>query len=77
MDKSEDEPKLFGDSMTADTMVSGPRDHSVNGDTCANVIKDRASNWIEGVPAISKNHQHIMSASQRLMANKKPGSWLA
>ena len=39
-------PTAFGDSMTADTMVSGPRDHSVNGDTCAHVIKDRAINWV-------------------------------
>ena len=69
---TEDEPKLFGDSMTADTMVSGPRDDSVNGDTCANVIKDRASNWIQGVPANRKKHQHMMTAFQRLMNKMKP-----
>ena len=53
-DETEDKPVEFGDSMTADTMVCGPRDHSVDEDTCANAIKDKASNWVEGNPAKSK-----------------------
>ena len=70
-DDSEDIPKEFGDSMTADTMVCGPRDHSVDVDTCANVIKDRASNWVEGNPAETKNFRHIKNALQRLMGRSK------
>ena len=58
-DATEDEPKEFGDSMTADTMVCGPRDHSVDGDTCAHVIKDRASNWVEGNLAKTKGFIYV------------------
>ena len=70
-DTTEDEPKEFGDSMTADTMVCGPRDHPVDGDTCAHVIKDRASNWVEGTPAVTKNFRHIKNALQRLCGKSK------
>lgn len=61
-DTTEDESKEFGDSMTADTMVCGPRDHSVDGDTCAPVIKDRASNWVEG----AQQSQNITNTSRTL-----------
>ena len=53
--------------MTADTMISGPRDHSVNGDTCAHVIKDRASNWIQGTPAVTKQASNITYAFKELL----------
>ena len=65
-------PIEFGDSMTADTMVCGPRDHSIDNDTCSNVIKDRASNWVEGNPAPSKSYKHIKQAFQRLMRGDNP-----
>ena len=58
--------------MTADTMVCGPRDHSIDEDTCANVIKDRASNWVEGNPAPNKSFPHIKDAFQRLMNRTQP-----
>ena len=58
--------------MTADTMVCGPRDHSIDEDTCANVIKDRASNWVEGNPAPNKSFPHIKNAFQRLMNRTQP-----
>ena len=70
-DTSEDEPKEFGDSMTPDTMVCGPRDHSVEGDTCAHAIKDRASNWVEGTPAVTKCYKHIKNALQRMCGKSK------
>ena len=61
-------PEFFGDEVTCDNWIITPKNginlRGIDGETCALVFRDRATNWVQCVPQKKHTKQETKSALQ-------------
>ena len=65
-----DEPKEFGDSITADHAILNEETQSGDANKVALVVHDRATSWQQAFPAKNKSAGETMTHLQRFMGPK-------
>lgn len=61
------EPKAFGDGITADHGIINEHDESRTHDKNVCIIQDRATHWIQGYPAKTKNADDARIAFEKIL----------
>ena len=70
-DQEQDKPTKFGDLITSDhIMALNERSRSRHGDTTAHVCRDRATKWLEGLPAAGKSKPDIVEQIHQLLGGR-------
>ena len=71
-DPKADQPTKFGESITADHMISGRDEASYKGDTVTCVILDRGTGWLMAYPAKHKSAAETKKAFMQFLGQATP-----